>query len=199
MQDGPEVLHNISFELKSGERVGVGACPYTSSCTYFLLILTQPVGNSWPYWQRKGISLLMAVLYTAFNTKITELTYSVSAPMHCDGRYSVLRWTSNEQDQLGCSAPQYYYNSTSRMYYSRVLSFYSSFVFHIKPELISGTLRQNLDIFDEHDDATLNDALRAAGLFSLQKEDDEGRITLDTAIAAGGSNLSVGQIGRAHV
>ena len=62
-----------------------------------------------------------------------------------------------------------------------------------KPELISGTLRQNLDMFDEHDDATLNAALGAAGLFSLQNGDAEGRITLDTAIAAGGSNLSVGQ------
>ena len=51
----------------------------------------------------------------------------------------------------------------------------------------------NLDPFDEHDDATLNNALRAAGLFSLQNEDDENRLTLDSQIAAGGSNLSVGQ------
>lgn len=58
---------------------------------------------------------------------------------------------------------------------------------------MSGTLRQNLDPFSEHDDATLNDALRSAGLFSLQKEEDEGRITLDSAIASGGGNLSVGQ------
>lgn len=50
-----------------------------------------------------------------------------------------------------------------------------------------------MDPFDEKDDATLNSALRSAGLFSLQSESDEGRITLDTQIAAGGSNLSVGQ------
>ncbi|SJL07707.1 uncharacterized protein ARMOST_11057 [Armillaria ostoyae] len=62
-----------------------------------------------------------------------------------------------------------------------------------KPELLSGTLRQNLDPFDQYDDATLNDALRAAGLFSLQNEMEEGRITLDSAIASGGGNLSVGQ------
>ena len=36
-----------------------------------------------------------------------------------------------------------------------------------QPELLSGTLRSNLDPFDEHDDATLNDALRASGLFNL--------------------------------
>ncbi|KAI0782161.1 multidrug resistance-associated ABC transporter [Abortiporus biennis] len=61
------------------------------------------------------------------------------------------------------------------------------------PELLSGTLRENLDPFSQYDDATLNDSLRAAGLFSLQSDTDEGKITLDTQIAGGGSNLSVGQ------
>lgn len=62
-----------------------------------------------------------------------------------------------------------------------------------QPELLSGSLRQNLDPFEEHDDSTLNDALRAAGLFSLQEESEEGRITLETAISSGGGNLSLGQ------
>ncbi|KAF8068784.1 P-loop containing nucleoside triphosphate hydrolase protein [Lyophyllum atratum] len=61
------------------------------------------------------------------------------------------------------------------------------------PELLSGTLRRNLDPFDQFDDATLNAALRDAGLFSLQMEGEEGRITLDSTMARGGSNLSVGQ------
>ncbi|KAF9007748.1 P-loop containing nucleoside triphosphate hydrolase protein [Hymenopellis radicata] len=61
------------------------------------------------------------------------------------------------------------------------------------PELLSGSLRQNLDPFDQYDDASLNDALRAAGLFSLQDETEEGRITLDSTISSGGGNLSVGQ------
>jgi ABC-type multidrug transport system fused ATPase/permease subunit len=61
------------------------------------------------------------------------------------------------------------------------------------PELMAGTLRKNLDMFGTHDDAELNDALRAAGLFSLQLESDENRLTLDSQIAAGGGNLSVGQ------
>lgn len=56
---------------------------------------------------------------------------------------------------------------------------------------VLGTLRQNLDPFDQYDDATLNNALRSSGLFSLQQE--EAPITLDTQIAGGGSNLSVGQ------
>ena len=61
------------------------------------------------------------------------------------------------------------------------------------PELLSDTLRGNLDPFGQHDDATLNDALRSAGLFSIQSEEDEGRITLKTAISSGGGNLSMGQ------
>ena len=61
------------------------------------------------------------------------------------------------------------------------------------PELLSDTLRANLDPFGQYDDATLNDALRSAGLFSVQSEDDEGRITLETAISSGGGNLSIGQ------
>lgn len=61
------------------------------------------------------------------------------------------------------------------------------------PELLSGSLRLNLDPFAEHDDAELNDALRAAGLYNVQSEEEEGRITLDTAVSGGGANFSVGQ------
>ena len=50
-----------------------------------------------------------------------------------------------------------------------------------------------MDPFEQHDDAILNDALRAAGLFSLQEGLDEARLTLDSNIASGGGNLSVGQ------
>jgi ABC-type protease/lipase transport system fused ATPase/permease subunit len=58
------------------------------------------------------------------------------------------------------------------------------------PELLSGTLRKNLDMFGQRDDAELNDALRSAGLFSLQTDADKSRLTLDSQVAAGGGNLS---------
>ncbi|KAK7462765.1 hypothetical protein VKT23_020778 [Stygiomarasmius scandens] len=61
------------------------------------------------------------------------------------------------------------------------------------PELLSGTVRDNLDPFGQYDDATLNSALRSAGLYSIQTEDEDNRITLDSAIASSGNNLSVGQ------
>jgi ABC-type multidrug transport system fused ATPase/permease subunit len=54
-------------------------------------------------------------------------------------------------------------------------------------------LRYNLDMFNQHDDAELNDALRSAGLFSLQRDMDKDKLTLDSPIASGGCNVSVGQ------
>ena len=75
----------------------------------------------------------------------------------------------------------------SGMYSSTILLFHSSLSSGL------GTLRRNLDPFEHCDDATLNDALRAAGLFSLQEELEEARLTLDSNIASGGGNLSVGQ------
>jgi ABC-type multidrug transport system fused ATPase/permease subunit len=62
-----------------------------------------------------------------------------------------------------------------------------------QPELMAGTLRRNLDMFGERDDAELNSALRSAGLFSLQSQTDDNRLTLDSQIAAGGGNVSIGQ------
>ena len=84
-----------------------------------------------------------------------------------------------------------------------------------QPELIHGTLRENLDPFGQHDDATLNGALEASGLFSIkdlattqQPADGEqpvdatatgaaaeqgSRIGLDTMVESGGTNFSLGQ------
>jgi hypothetical protein len=41
-----------------------------------------------------------------------------------------------------------------------------------------------LDPFDQNDDATLNDALRAPGLFSLQTAAEEAGLTSDSEIAS---------------
>lgn len=62
----------------------------------------------------------------------------------------------------------------------------------------TGTIRDNLDPFGEHDDATLNDALRSAGLNSLQDSSSPDatkheRVTLDSVVSSSGSNYSVGQ------
>ena len=76
----------------------------------------------------------------------------------------------------------------------------------LQPELLSGTLRENLDPFSEHDDAVLNDALRAAGWFSqheammragsgtsVELGRVQDRLSLDSIVTSGGGNLSVGQ------
>ncbi|KAI0753304.1 P-loop containing nucleoside triphosphate hydrolase protein [Daedaleopsis nitida] len=132
--DGSEVLHDLSFEVKSGERIGI-------------------VGRTGSGKSSLTLALLRCIL--------------TSGRVYYDG----IATDSINLDALRSSItiiPQI-------------------------PELLSGSLRENLDPFGEHDDATLNDVLHAAGLFSLQEETDHARITLDTPIAGGGSNLSVGQ------
>ncbi|CDO77193.1 hypothetical protein BN946_scf184747.g6 [Trametes cinnabarina] len=132
--DGPRVLHEISFDVKAGERVGIVGRTGSgkSSLTLALLRLIFTEGK---------------VYYDGIATDTINL--------------DALRSNITIIPQV--------------------------------PELLSGTLRQNLDPFSQYDDAVLNDALRAAGLFSLQSETDEGRITLDSQISSGGGNLSVGQ------
>ncbi|RDX55372.1 hypothetical protein OH76DRAFT_1428233 [Lentinus brumalis] len=132
--DGPRVLHEISFEVKAGERVGI-------------------VGRTGSGKSSLTLSLLRLIL--------TE------GKVYYDGIAT---------DSVNLDALRSHITIIPQV-----------------PELLSGTLRQNLDPFSMYDDAVLNDALRAAGLFSLQSETDEGRITLDSQISSGGSNLSVGQ------
>ncbi|KAJ6589849.1 P-loop containing nucleoside triphosphate hydrolase protein [Mycena vulgaris] len=132
--DGPKILHDISFNIKSGERVGV-------------------VGRTGSGKSSLTLSLLRCIL--------TDGTV----------RYDGIPTSSLNLDALRSNIT----------------------IIPQVPELLVGSLRSNLDIFDQYDDATLNNALRAAGLTSLQEDMDEGKLSLDTEIAAGGSNLSVGQ------
>ncbi|EUC62278.1 small GTPase family Ras-related nuclear family (Ran)/TC4 protein, partial [Rhizoctonia solani AG-3 Rhs1AP] len=66
-----------------------------------------------------------------------------------------------------------------------------------KPSFQEGALlamlRQNLDPFDEYDDAVLNAALSSAGLDAVQSEGDDNYIGLDSGVSAGGGNFSLGQ------
>ncbi|KAL4069345.1 P-loop containing nucleoside triphosphate hydrolase protein [Scleroderma citrinum] len=132
--DGPKVLHDLSFHVESGQRVGIVGRTGSGKSSLTLALLRCIITEGTVYYD--GISTT-AINLDALRSNVTII-------------------------------PQI-------------------------PELLSGTLRQNLDLFDEHDDATLNNALRSAGLFAVQEDTDEGRLTLDSAIAGGGSNLSVGQ------
>ncbi|KAF8157929.1 multidrug resistance-associated ABC transporter [Crassisporium funariophilum] len=133
-QNGPEILHDLSFEIKSGERIGVGGRTGSGKSSLTLALLRCILTEGTVYYD--GIPTNTLNL-DALRSNITII-------------------------------PQ-------------------------TPELLSGALRRNLDPFEQNDDATLNDALRAAGLFSLQEELEEARLTLDSKVASGGGNLSVGQ------
>ncbi|KAF7340426.1 Multidrug resistance-associated ABC transporter protein [Mycena venus] len=133
-EDGPKVLQDISFHIKSGERVGI-------------------VGRTGSGKSSLTLSLLRCI------------------PTEGSMMYDGLETSALNLDALRSSIT----------------------IIPQVPELLAGSLRVNLDPFGQYDDAELNYALRAAGLFALQSEMDEGRITLDSAISLGGSNLSIGQ------
>ncbi|EIN13023.1 P-loop containing nucleoside triphosphate hydrolase protein [Punctularia strigosozonata HHB-11173 SS5] len=129
--DTPEVLHNLTFELQSGEHVGV-------------------VGRTGAGKSSVALALLRGI-------PTTGKVYFADREIH-----------SVNLDALRSSitfVPQH-------------------------PELLQGSLRENLDPFDECDDAVLNDALENAGLAG----GEEGNaIGLDSEVHAGGANFSVGQ------
>ncbi|KAJ6544500.1 P-loop containing nucleoside triphosphate hydrolase protein [Mycena capillaripes] len=132
--DGPTVLHDISFHVKSGERVGiVGRTGSGKSSLTLSLLRCIPTEGS--------------IMYDGLETATVNL--------------DALRSSITIIPQV--------------------------------PELLSGSLRSNLDPFGQYDDDELNNALRSTGLFALQNEMDENRISLDSAISTGGFNLSVGQ------
>lgn len=138
------MLHDLSFHVNSGERIGIVGRT-GSGKTSLTLSLLQAIYTSSP-----SSSSGSTVLYDGIDT----------SKLHLDDLRSKIT-----------VIPQ-------------------------SPELLSGTLRDNLDPFEEHDDATLTGALRASGLYSLQSDSGlvgDGVITLDTKIAEGGGNLSVGQ------
>ncbi|RXW21499.1 hypothetical protein EST38_g4368 [Candolleomyces aberdarensis] len=131
---GPAVLHDLTFDIRAGERIGVVGRTGSGKSTLTLALL-------------RGI--------------ITEGT------VYFDGL------------------------ATNKINLDALRSHVT--IIPQSPELLSGSLRYNLDPFDEYDDATLNAALKSSGLYASQGDSDEGRLSLDTTIASGGNNVSAGQ------
>ncbi|KAK7048260.1 P-loop containing nucleoside triphosphate hydrolase protein [Favolaschia claudopus] len=134
--DGPEILHNLDFTIKSGERVAI-------------------IGRT--------------------GSGKSSLTLSLLRAIPTEGR---IYYDTIGTDALNLDALRSNITIIPQV-----------------PELLGGTLRRNLDPFEIHDDAGLNDALRAAGLFSLQSEGDgvRSKLTLNSVVSSEGGNLSLGE------
>ncbi|PIG82762.1 ABC multidrug transporter [Aspergillus arachidicola] len=61
------------------------------------------------------------------------------------------------------------------------------------PVLFSGTVRSNLDYFQQIPDKDLEEALRRVKLFAERSGGSDGLFTLDSPVSTGGSNMSQGQ------
>ncbi|EJD04272.1 uncharacterized protein FOMMEDRAFT_106872 [Fomitiporia mediterranea MF3/22] len=163
---------------------------------------TKPAPDGVPpaYWPSSG-KIVVDKLSARYSRDGPKVLYDISFEIKAGERVGVVGRTGSGKSSLTLSLLRciptegnvYYDNIATNDINLDVLR-RSITIIPQTPELLSGSLRHNLDPFDENDDATLNDALRSAGLFTLQSNvDEENRINLDTQIAAGGSNLSVGQ------
>lgn len=184
-RDSPWVIRDISFHLKPGERVGIGK----QFIFYACFILTHPSGSD-REWQGRTLHFLAVLqILTVSHQSSLVLALLRCIPTEGDVHYDNILTSSLTLDKLRSSMtviPQIVRALTA-------LSKDHFLMQQVQPELLKGSVRENLDPFQEHDDATLNDSLRAAGLVALQSEMSEGRVTLDSPVAGGGSNLSVGQ------
>lgn len=59
--------------------------------------------------------------------------------------------------------------------------------------LFSGTVRWNLDYFEQNPDDEINNALRQVGLLAEDSDTSSGRFNLQSRISTGGANMSYGQ------
>ncbi|CAA7266127.1 unnamed protein product [Cyclocybe aegerita] len=132
-EDGPEVLHDLSFRVNSGEHIGI-------------------VGRTGSGKSSLTLSLLWAIF--------------TSGTVYYDG----LETKSMNLDALRSSIT----------------------IIPQVPEMLCGSVRQNLDPFNQYDDAQLNNALHASGLSSTSKEVGHS-FTLDSIISSGRDNLSIRQ------
>lgn len=144
-RDKPEVLHDVSFELRPGQSVG---CCGTSG---------------------SGKSTISQALLRTLETTHGRIT--IDGRDIADVPLETLRSRITLIPQGACGSSA---NAADRA----------------DPTLFAGTVRSNLDVKGEHDDADLWRVLEQTGF--VHENEHDGSHGLDATIASGGSNLSLG-------
>jgi len=88
IQDGPAVLHGLSFSISAGERIGVVGRTGSGKVKIFL--------------PRR--------LTSGANDRV-EFPYSLSSEVNLDRGQYLFRWPSNQPNQSGCLAVEHHYHS----------------------------------------------------------------------------------------
>jgi hypothetical protein len=105
-EEGPKVLDDISFHVKSGERVGIGAHFYRNF--KLIYIVAQWVG---PVLGR----YFNLVRRTATKAdRLTEFLDALAPKMHSYTRFSDVRWARDLDDEPGCVALEHHDHTPSR-------------------------------------------------------------------------------------
>lgn len=178
--DGSKVLDDVSFHIGRGERVGIGK-------SFAILILTGHLHTDTVGRTGSGkTSLIMSLLRCIYTEG--EVLYDGLPTSRMD--VDTLREAMSVIPQV------------VRHSLIGIVRLLSKSVEITQPELFSGTVRDNLDPFAQHQDSTLNAALESVGLARVidQVGPEAGTkdavgysLQLGTSVSSGGSNLSVGQ------
>jgi hypothetical protein len=113
-EPSPNILHDVSFDIRSGERIGVGTSSVRMLFLSSLLIrLPQLDGRA---LERR----VMAFPFCLIILMSAEFLDHVPLTSHCDGGGHSLRWNFDQGAESGSRAIQHYHHPTSREFKSPI-------------------------------------------------------------------------------
>ena len=109
LQDGPKVLHDLDFQIKSGEHIGIGA--------YFRLVPVPGWFNTLFLVGRTGsgkVSYLGLAAEVFMLRIMTEFSDISTAAVYSYRRHGLLRRSTNLWTEPGCTEIKYYHHTSNR-------------------------------------------------------------------------------------
>ena len=92
--DGPKVLHDLSFHIKSGERIGVGK----TMMSFYIFTSHCLLQSDAPEVERYRIIVHFAIDKI---DRFADFTHTLASPWYPNRRNCLLRWHSHQFSQSG--------------------------------------------------------------------------------------------------